>query len=123
MLLVFKVAATLTKSWRLGRTPALMPAVANGMMASHQERILNSASAAAAATTAATSDRVRSTVASLEASTSGHRLAAPALARLTMPAPAPVPSLAGPSDARGQLRYLHHRVAGVSNTVSREMLR
>ena len=123
MLLVFKVAATLTKSWRLGRAPALVPAATSGMMGSHQERMLNPASAAAASTTAVASDRVRSTVASLEASTSSHRLAAPALARLTMPAPAPVPSLPGPSDARGQLRYLHHRVAGVSNTVSREMLR
>ena len=31
--------------------------------------------------------------------------------------------LAAPTDARNQLRYLHHRVAGVSNNVSKEMLR
>jgi hypothetical protein len=51
------------------------------------------------------------------------RLPAPTAARLAIPAPAPVPSLAAPADARNQLRYLHHRVAGVSNNVSREMLR
>jgi len=125
MLLVFKVAGTLTRSWRLGRASALAPAGAAGSIPSHQERALNPAPAAAASATMAAigSDRVRSTVASLETMTSSHRLAAPTAARLAIPAPAPVPSLPGPSDARSQLRYLHHRVAGVSNTVSREMLR
>ena len=125
MLLVFKVAGTLTRSWRLGRASALAPAGAAGSILSHQERALNPAPAAAAAATmtAIGSDRVRSTVASLETMTSSHRLAPPTAARLAIPAPAPVPSLPGPSDARSQLRYLHHRVAGVSNTVSREMLR
>ena len=123
MLLVFKVAGTLTRSWRLGRASALAPSVAAGSMPAHQERPLNPASAAALQPTAIGSDRVRSTVASLETMSSSHRLAAPAVARLAMPAPAPVPALPGPNDARGQLRYLHHRVAGVSNTVSREMMR
>jgi len=123
MLLIFKVAATLTRSWRLGRASASAPATAGAgaMGGGHQERPLNAAPTATAA--AIGSDRVRSAVASIEASTSGHRLAAPAVARLAMPAPAPVPALAGPSDARSQMRYLHHRVAGVSNNVSREMLR
>jgi type IV secretion system protein VirB6 len=121
MLLIFKVAGTLTRSWRLGRAPAIVPATAAAPFGGHQERPLNAAPAAPAAA-AIGSDRVRSAVASVEVASSS-RLPAPAMARLAMPAPAPVPSLPGPSDARGQLRYLHHRVAGVSNNVSREMLR
>ena len=122
MLLIFKVAATLTRSWRLGRASAPAPATAGaGAIGGHQERPLNAAPTAAAA--AIGSDRVRSAVASIEASVSSNRLPAPAAARLAMPAPAAVPALAGPSDARSQMRYLHHRVAGVSNNVSREMLR
>nr|NUR37780.1 type IV secretion system protein [Sphingomonas sp.] len=121
MLLVFKVAGTLTRSWRLGRAPALAPAAAPSPVTGHQERPLNAAPAAPAAA-AIGSDRVRSAVASVEVATNS-RLPAPAMARLAMPAPTPVPSLPGPSDARSQLRYLHHRVAGVSNNVSREMLR
>jgi len=54
---------------------------------------------------------------------SSHRFALHSAAPLAMPAPAPQLALAGPKDAREQLRYLHHRVAGVSNTHSREMLR
>ena len=122
MLLIFKVAATLTRSWRLGRASASSPATAGaGAMGGHQERPLNAAPTPAAA--AIGSDRVRSAVASIEASVSNNRLPAPAAARLAMPAPTSVPALAGPSDARSQMRYLHHRVAGVSNNVSREMLR
>ena len=122
MLLIFKVAATLTRSWRLGRASGSAAVTAGaGAAGGHQERPLNAAPTPAAA--AIGSDRVRSAVASIEASTSSHRLSAPAVARLAMPAPAPVPALAGPSDARSQMRYLHHRVAGVSNNVSREMLR
>jgi type IV secretion system protein VirB6 len=120
MLLIFKVAASLTRSWRLGRASAA-PATVAGAVGGHQERPLNAAPTPTAA--AIGSDRVRSAVASIEATVSNHRLAAPAAARLAMPAPAPVPALAGPSDARSQMRYLHHRVAGVSNNVSREMLR
>jgi hypothetical protein len=69
------------------------------------------------------SDRVRSTVASLETATAAHRFAVPATAPLAMAAPMPQLSFAGPSDARSQLRYLHHRVSGASNNVSREMIR
>jgi type IV secretion system protein VirB6 len=124
MLLVVKVAANLTRGWRIGKAPALVPAsAAGGFAGGHQERPLSSASAAAAASTAVSSDRVRSTVASLETVSAAHRFAAPAAAPLAMPAPMPQLSLAGPSDARGQLRYLHHRVAGASNNVSREMIR
>ena len=124
MLVVFKVAGMLTRSWRLGRAAASQPASAGGFSPGHQERPLAApAPAAAAAATAISSDRVRSTVASLETMASSHRLPAPAMARLAMPAPAPVPALAAPNDARGQLRYLHHRVAGASTKDSREMLR
>lgn len=124
MLVVFKVAGMLTRSWRLGRAAAGQPASAGGFSPGHQERPLAApAPAAAVAATAISSDRVRSTVASLEAMASSHRLPAPAMARLAMPAPAPVPALAAPNDARGQLRYLHHRVAGASTKDSREMLR
>jgi type IV secretion system protein VirB6 len=123
MLLVFKVVGMLTRSWRMSRAPALAPAAAAASMPAHQERALNPAPVAATPAAATGSDRVRSAVASLETMSSNHRLAAPAAARLAMPAPAPVSALSGPSDARGQMRYLHHRVAGVSNTVSREMLR
>jgi hypothetical protein len=124
MVLVFKVAGTLTKSWRLSRGVGMLPSGASAFMGGgHHERPLNPAPAPANAATAVSSDRVRSTVASIETSAANHRLAPPVSARLAIPAPAPVPSLTGPHDARGQLRYLHHRVAGVSNTVSREILR
>jgi type IV secretion system protein VirB6 len=123
MVLVFKVAGSLTRGWRLGRAPAQAPANAAGMTLAQQERALNPAPQSAVAAAAIASDRVRSTVASLESMTSSHRLSAPAVARLAPPPPAAVPALPGPNDARGQMRYLHHRVAGVSNTVSREMLR
>jgi type IV secretion system protein VirB6 len=124
MLLVFKVAANLTRGWRLGKAAAMIPATAGGGLAtSHQVHALSPSAAASTATNAISSDRVRSTVASLEVMSSNHRLSAPAVARLAMHAPGPIPALAGPNDARGQLRYLHHRVGGVSNNASREMLR
>jgi type IV secretion system protein VirB6 len=124
MLVVFKVASMLTRSWRLGRAAANQPGNAGGYAGGHQERPLTAAAApATAAATAVASDRVRSTVASLETMASSHRLPAPAMARLAIPAPAPIPALAAPNDARGQLRYLHHRVAGASTKDSREMLR
>jgi type IV secretion system protein VirB6 len=124
MLVVFKVASMLTRSWRLGRAAANQPGNSGGYASGHQERPLTAAAApATAAATAVASDRVRSTVASLETMASSHRLTAPAMARLAMPAPAPVSALAAPNDARGQLRYLHHRVAGASTKDSREMLR
>jgi type IV secretion system protein VirB6 len=121
MLVVFKVAGTLTKGWRMGRAQALAQAHHAGAgAAAHHERSFNPAPAAAVATALA-SDRVRSTVASLESMSSSHRLmtSGPALAAMA----APQLALAGPNDARGQLRYLHHRVAGVATTHSREMLR
>jgi type IV secretion system protein VirB6 len=123
MLLVLKVAANLTRSWRLGRAPAAAaPARASGFAAVHQERPLMSAPAAAAAPAIA-SDRVRSTVASIETMATSHRIATTAALHPALSAP--VPQLAGGSqDVRSQLRYLHHRVAGASNNnVSREMLR
>lgn len=126
MMLVIKVAGTLTKSWRLGRFKAESSAAGPGMgggVTSYQQTPLNAAPAAPAPAAAIGSDRVRSTVASIEAMSSAGRLPAPAMARLAMPAPAPVPSLPGPNDARDQLRYLHHRVAGASTNNSREMLR
>ena len=123
MILVFKVAGNLTKGWRLGRGPqpastahSTAPAVA------HQERALNS-SAATATNSAIVSDRVRSTVASIEASAMSSRLPAPAMARIAALPAAAVPALSGPIDARGQMRYLHHRVAGAPNNVSREIFR
>lgn len=124
MLLVFKVAANLTRGWRLGKASALMPAFNGGGYSSgHQERPLSAAPAAAAApATAIASDRVRSTVASLETMAATHRVPALASMPLAMPAPVPQLSLAGPNDARSQLRYLHHRVAGAPHN-SREMIR
>src|SRR5438270_1207905 len=122
MLVVFKVAASLTKGWRMGRAQALAQAQVGAALSAHHERPLNPVASAGAATAVA-SDRVRSTVASLETHSSSHRLltSSPALAAIA--ASAPQLALAGPNDARNQLRYLHHRVAGVSNTTSREMLR
>jgi hypothetical protein len=69
------------------------------------------------------SDRVRSTVASLETVSSSQRVAIHSAPSLPMPAPVPQLSFAGASGARGQLRYLHHRVAGVASTQSREMFK
>jgi type IV secretion system protein VirB6 len=124
MLVVFKVAGMLTKGWRLGRPAQLVGGHSMGPVGGYQERPLNPAPAvAAAASTAIASDRVRSTVASIEATSFNQRLPMPSVAPLSMPAPTPVPALAAPSDARGQMRYLHHRVAGVSNHVSREIVR
>ena len=126
MMLVFKVATMLTKSWRMSR--AQNNAVGNSFMSfggGYQERSLIPAPAQAAASSSPSSlasDRVRSTVASLEVMTSSQRLM-PSSAPLAMPASAPVPALAGPNDARGQLRYLHHRVAGAPNHASREIVR
>jgi type IV secretion system protein VirB6 len=122
MLLIFKVAATLTRSWRLGRAVALAPAnTPAGFAGSHERPLITAATAAAA--TAVASDRVRSTVQSLETMSSSQRVATSLAMQPALPAPAPQLALAGPNDARGQLRYLHHRVAGASNNVSREMLR
>jgi type IV secretion system protein VirB6 len=129
MLLIFKVAANLTRGWRMSRAQAFAQNhFANAFSGAPQPAFnpaLAATAAAAAPTTAlVSSDRVRSTVASLETLSASHRLPAPALAGLTAAAPAPQLALAGPADARSQLRYLHHRVAGASNNnVSREMLR
>jgi type IV secretion system protein VirB6 len=122
MLLVFKVAANLTRGWRIGRAQAQQPAFAGAPAAVYQERPLQPAAATPAAAAQIASDRVRSTVASLE-NTSSHRVSV--LSQAALPAPAPVPQLsfAGANDARGQLRYLHHRVAGAANNHPREMIR
>jgi type IV secretion system protein VirB6 len=126
MLLIFKVAANLTRGWRMSRAQAFAQNhFANAFGGAHQHPALVPAPAVAAGAPAAaiTSDRVRSTVASLETMSTSYRLPAPAVAALAAPAPAPQLAVAGPVDARGQLRYLHHRVAGASTPVSKEMLR
>jgi type IV secretion system protein VirB6 len=122
MLVVFKVAASLTKGWRMGRAQALAQAHMGAALSAHQERPLNPAVSAAAATAVA-SERVRTTVASLENSSSSHRLLTSGAALAAIAAPAPRPALAGPNDVRNQLRYLHHRVAGAATPHSREMFR
>jgi len=122
MLLVFKVAANLTRGWRFGRSsPAQQPAYAGAISGGYQERPLAAAAPTAAA--AMSSDRVRSTVASLETISSSQRVSV--LTQASLPAPAPVPQLsfAGGSGARDQLRYLHHRVGAMPNNHSREMVR
>ena len=121
MLVVFKVAGTLTKGWRMGRSQALAASQAPGAFPAHHERALVPQSPALAAAIA--SDRVRSTVASLETSSSTQRLLTSGPALAAVAGSAPRLALAGPNDARGQTRYLHHRVAGVASTQSREMLR
>jgi type IV secretion system protein VirB6 len=123
MLLIFKVAGTLTKSWSLGRAAALMPSFAGATAAGGpQERPLNAAPSLAPAP-AVGSDRIRSTVASIEALSSTRHIAVQSALQPSLAAPQPQLALAGPNDARSQLRYLHHRVAGVSSNQSREMLR
>jgi len=122
MLVIFKVAGMLAKSWRVSRANAQQAASANAAIGAHQERALVAAPAAAA-NPAIGSDRVRSTVASLETFSSSRRLALASAAPLALPARVPQLALAGPKDARGQLRYLHHRVAGASTPQSRDMLR
>ena len=119
MLVVFKVAGTLTKGWRLGRSQALAASQAAGAFPAHHERAPVPQSPALAAAIA--SDRVRSTVASLETSSSTQRLLTSGPALAAVAGSAPRLALAGPNDVRGQLRYLHHRVAGVASTHSREM--
>ena len=121
MLVVFKVAGTLTKGWRLGRSQALAASQAPGAFPAHHERAPVPQSPALAAAIA--SDRVRSTVASLETSSSTQRLLTSGPALAAVAGSASRLALAGPNDARGQLRYLHHRVAGVASTHSREMMR
>lgn len=128
MMLVFKVAANLTRSWRLGKAPALPHGFAGaGYSTSYSQAPLNPAPAIASSATVISSDRVRSTVASLETMAASHRIAAPAASvvqPLAIAAQVPQLSLAGPSDARSQMRYLHQRVAGASNNnLSKEMLR
>ena len=126
MVVVFKVAAMLTRSWRLGRAPAaLANAYAGGFSGiGHQERQLIAAPAATAgaAQPAIASDRVRSTVASIETMSTTHRIGSAAF-QPALPAPAQL-AAAAPEGARNQLRYRHHRVAGGSpNNVSRDLLR
>jgi type IV secretion system protein VirB6 len=125
MLLVIKVAANLTRGWRLSKGSGLMPSFAQGGYSPvHSERPLMAHSApGTAAATAVASDRVRSTVASLETVAASHRISGPSAARLSIPAPVPQLTAQAPSGARGQLRYLHHRVSGAPTNVSREMLR
>ena len=120
MLVVFKVAGTLTKGWRMGRAQALAQAQSEASFPAHQERPLNPTSAAVAAIG---SDRVRSAVTSLETMSSTHRVLTSSPALAAVAAPAQRLALTGPTDARNQLRYLHHRVAGVASTQSREMVR
>lgn len=123
MLVVFKLAASLTRGWRMSRSQPSAAAHAAGFAPGHHERALNPAPAAAAPSVAIASDRVRSTVASLETiSTRQHIAMSPAI-QPALAAPSARLALAGPSDARNQLRYLHHRVAGASTPHSRDMLR
>jgi type IV secretion system protein VirB6 len=124
MLLIFKVAGTLTKSWRLSRAPVIAHGHSSAPIGGHQERPLNAAPAAAANANVS-SERVRSTVASLEAMSSTRHIAVQSALQPSLATAQPHLALAGPSsDARSQLRYLHHRVAGASNNhVSRENLR
>jgi type IV secretion system protein VirB6 len=122
MLLIFKVAANLTRGWRMSRAQAHTGSSHTATFAGgHQERPLNAAPSGPA--TAVGSDRVRSTVASIEAMSSTRHIAVQSALQPSLAAPQPQLALAGTSDARSQMRYLHHRVAGVSNNVSREMLR
>jgi type IV secretion system protein VirB6 len=126
MLLIFKVAANLTRGWRMSRAQAFAQShltSAFGGGGGLQQPAVSLAPAAAAPASVVSSDRVRSTVASLETMSSTNRLAPPAMAALVAPAPVPQLAVAGPSDARGQIRYLHHRVAGASTPVSKDMLR
>ena len=123
MLLVFKVAAMLTRSWRLSRSSAQASAAARGFAGGHQVPAFAPSAVAAVPATTISSDRVRSTVASLETMSASHRIGLQAAVQPAIPAPVPQLALAGPNDARSQMRYLHHRVAGKSNTSSREMIR
>ena len=125
MIVVFKVAAMLTRSWRLGRAAsAPTMAYAGSVSGGHQERPLMAAPAAAPAAAAIASDRVRSTVASIETMSSVHRVGYASTLQPALPAPAPQLAAASPQDARSQLRYLHHRVGGASsNNSSRDFLR
>ena len=123
MLLIFKVAGTLTRSWRGGRDSAFLPALAAGASLANQKRQTRPPPAATAAPAAGGSDRVRSAVASLEAMPSSRHIEVQSALQPRVAQSQPQLALAGPSDARSQLRYLHHRVAGVSNNSSREMLR
>jgi type IV secretion system protein VirB6 len=122
MLLIFKVAANLTRGWRMSRAWAHASSHSSGFVGGHQERALNAAPATPAAATIG-SDRVRSTVASIETMSSSRHIAVQSALQSSLAAPQPQLALAGPNDARSQLRYLHHRAAGVSNNVSREMMR
>ena len=92
------------------------------MALAHQERPLVSAPVQQGSFAAA-SERVRSTVASIESMSSTRMVTMQAAASLPAPAPVPQLSYAGGNDARGQLRYLHHRVSGAGNNHSREMVR
>ena len=122
MLVVFKVAASLTKGWRMGRAQALAQSQAGMSLAARQERPLSAAPAGAAGS-GISSDRMRSAVTSLETMSSTHRVLTSSPALAAVAGPAQRLALAGPSDVRSQLRYLHHRVGGVANSTSREMLR
>src|SRR5437763_491278 len=74
MLVVFKVAASLTKGWRMGRELAAAQSQAASGFAAREERALSTTTAAAVAAAGIGSDRVRSAVTSLETSSSVHRV-------------------------------------------------
>jgi len=120
MLVVAKVASSLTRGWRISRSQAAAASHAGNAFPAQQQLPLTAAPATAAMIS---SERVRSTVASLETMSSTHRVLTSTPALAAVAAPMPRLALAGPSDARDQLRYLHHRVSDVGSTQSREMLR
>jgi hypothetical protein len=126
MIVVFKVAAMLTRNWRLSRASSAVASAAGNVFAGGQQQpaLMAAVASATAAAPAIASDRVRSTVASLETTATSHRISTAAAMQPALPAPTPRLAIGSPEGARNQLRYLHHRVAGGSpNNVSREVLR
>lgn len=123
MLVVMKVAASLTRSWRLGKatTPAAhSEASAPAQLAGNARTGTNGEHAS----TTVLSDRVRTAVASLESRVSTHRL--------THVAGAPAPAGPGRLDMREMIgtnsqakhgSYFNHRTQRISSEIPREVIR
>lgn len=123
MLVVLKVAALLTKGWRIGKT---IPQTMRSDSAAPAQAAMAARTAAQGdgATTTMLSERVRTAVASLENRVSTGRLAhVPGVA---LPAPAGHLEMRGmvtsPASAK-HTSYFNHRTPRISSDIPREMIR
>jgi type IV secretion system protein VirB6 len=124
MLVVFKVAATLTRSWRLARSTAPSSSGGPGAYADARAPAISAAATPIAAAPAFSSDRVRTAIASLPALGSDPRIAAARIAPALIPAPVGVShTVALQPEAARHSQFYSHRTQGASSIIPREILK